>query len=465
MQKSPDRSNSRRSSRRTGTRIYHRLLMLLFAAIIIGVALIVYTALKEGIGNPVSSTGKYESVQSTVTTEPSEPDTEPSELETQPSEPDTEPSEPDTEPSETTPEDTEPSESATEDTEPSEPDTEPTTELEELLTPQELAQLYLENMSLEEKVWQMMFVTTAQTESSYGEKYPVGGLYFQAEDMTEVQKLGDDLFALQATSKTPLLIGLTHEGGSVAPLSSLGLVDPTESMRTYGDAGDADALYQVGLTMGQQIAGAGFHFNLAPIADTYIPGLNEAEMQERTFGTDAAAESGVLSNMVARMVQGLHDGGTIACLKYFPNFGTADKQTYYWRDIEKFRNIDGLAFAAGIDAGAPMVLVSNTCAPSLTNGQYIPCCRAKEVVTDLLRTELGFNGLILTDDQRKETNVGNYVSMIAAGCDVIYLPSDAKAAVDAIMAAVENGTLTEDRINESVYRILLLKCESGIITE
>lgn len=420
----------KKKRKQSGTKIYHRLLMILFVAVIFAVTLLVWTAMKDGIGYPVSSMGQAE-VRQTQSTTSTEELTEPTEVPTQEDE-----------------------------------STEPPTEAME---PEELIEMYMQRMTLEDKVWQMMFVTMDQLDSAAGRQYPVGGLYFRAEDLTDAQLLSENLFSVQATAGTPIMFGVTQEGGSVAPLTNIGLVDANDAMRVYGDAGDAEAVYRLGLKMGQQIAAAGFHFNMAPIADTYNWYPSEALMLgERTFGTNEDVISGLLQQMVAQMVKGLQEGGTISCMKHFPNFAStapSNEGDFSWLTYEKFNANDFLPFVAGIEAGVQMVLVSNMYAPNLTGGFYVPCCRAKEVVTDILRTQLGFTGVILTDDQRQQTDLNNYVQMVQAGCDVIYLPADAKAAVETIVAAVENGTISEERINESVVRILSLKCENGVITQ
>lgn len=449
MENRPERTASaRKRRRRSGSNIYHRLLVIMFAAFIAVMAYVVYTAVNQGIGLPVSSEGQtdlYTRVQSptqdqTDSPEPSQGDDEPT-MPTQPS--------------------------VAEPTEPS------VSEPDEPMEPQELAQMYLDDMTTVEKIWQMMIVSSGRLTAADGAQYPVGGVYYAPEELTDANTLADDMFAVQATAKTPVMFGVMHEGGTLSPLNNLGQTEPVGTMRSYGDAGDTGAVYTVGLNLSRQIKAAGFHFNLAPVADTYT-GLNGwipaagYDMDNRTFGTLEDVASGLLQEMVAQSVRGMQDGGTIACLKHFPNLGSTaptDTGDTSWRRYETFQAEDFKPFEAGIQAGVQMVMVSSMNAPYLTDGYEIPCCRSKQVVTDILRGELGFEGVIITDDQSAQTNVANIVAAVQAGCDMIYLPSDAQAAVNAILEAVQNGSLSESQIDKSVYRILLMKCENGIITE
>lgn len=447
MENRPEKPTPTRKRKHSGTNIYHRLLTLLFSVFVLVIAYVVYKAVNQGIGLPVSSVGQPAPNDQIYVQEHDRLSQPSEEQSTQPS--------------------------TTERTEPTEPSVTEPTEPDEPIEPQELAQSYLADMSLEDKIWQMMIVSSDRLLAVDGSQYPVGGVYYAPENLTDAQALADDMFAVQATAKTPVMFGVMHEGGSRSPLTDLDLAEIVGTMRSYGDTGDTDEMYTISLHMGEQIRAAGFHFNLAPVADTYT-GLNGwipaavYDMENRTFGTLEDISSGLLQSMVSQSVKGMQAGGTITCLKHFPNLGSSgptDEGDTSWRGQQTFEAEDFKPFEAGIEAGAQMVMVSNMNAPYLTNGFNIPCCRAKEVVTDILRNRLGFEGVILTDDQSTQTNAANIVATVQAGCDMIYLPADAQAAVNAIMEAVQNGTLSETQIDESVYRILLMKCENGIITE
>ncbi len=417
MEKMPEKNKkSTSSSSRRNATIFKNISIVLFAICICAVSYMVYHAITYGIGLPVSSAGKTV----TQSTQMSVPDA------------------------------TEPEESETTQT--------PTQPLE----PEELAKQYFDSMSLKEKVWQMIFVTPQDLNNASGKQNPIGGVYFTPDDLTSASVLSAEMRAVQDASSTPVMFGVAEEGGSVSPLSDLGLTEAVAAMETYGTAGDLDAVYSLGQSMAEQILDAGFHFNLAPVADTvnWYP----RNVGDRSFSTDVD----VAAQMVAQMVKGAQEKGMISCLKHFPNLGSTGQSNDYdisWRLDSDFEGTDYIPFKAGIDAGVEMVLVSNMMAPDLTGGTYIACCLSENVVTNILRKQLGFDGLILSDDQRGQSDGADFVSIVKAGCDIVFLPSDPQIAFDAIMDAIEDGTLSEERINESVWRILLLKCEYGIITQ
>lgn len=343
-----------------------------------------------------------------------------------------------------------------EDTSAEEPDTtEDATEAPTEPDPEQLAAEILGEMTPEEKVWQMIFVSPQTLYAQDGSLLPVGGLYYSADDLTD-ESFRTQIKAAQESAEISLLVGLTEEGGDYAPLSDLGLTDSD----TYATESTANQL-------GRTLADLGFTFNLAPIADvsTYV---YNSSVAGRAYSTDVKEAS----DIVAAVTKGLQSAGTAACLTHFPGLGSTAydgagrEVSYYTTDL--YREGDFLPFVAGIEAGAEMVLVSNLSPVGIT-GSYTPCCMTPEVVTELLRNELGFEGVILSDDLSRSVITNEYsagnaaVQVVAAGCDVIFLSKDPEAAVEAILNAVENGTISEEQINESVYRILLLKANHGLI--
>ena len=164
-----------------------------------------------------------------------------------------------------------------------------------------------------------------------------------------------------------------------------------------------------------------------------------------------------------------------ACLKHFPGLASAEGDSRYGqavsqRSLEELRQAELIPFQAGIDAGARMIIVSHMSLPNVL-GDDTPCDLSSTIVTDLLRTEMGFEGLILTDSHSLASITTYYdsgeaaVMALQAGCDVILQPNDLEEAVAGILSAIESGTLTEARIEESVLRILYLKIQLGLITQ
>ena len=164
------------------------------------------------------------------------------------------------------------------------------------------------------------------------------------------------------------------------------------------------------------------------------------------------------------MTRGLQKGGVLACLKHFPGHGSTEADSHLGtsvtnRTLDELREAELLPFRTGIEAGAGMIMVSHMSAPAVT-GDNTPCDLSPAVVTDLLRTELGYDGVVITDAHNMGAITANYTPgeaallAIEAGCD---------AALQALRDAAADGTLTEARIDESVLRILTLKAKAGLL--
>lgn len=428
----------------------------LFGILLTGVVLIVMCvvgyALSLGSGIPDARDGQQgeQLFATAMTTEP--PTTEP---------PTTEP--PTTEPPETS---TAPKSELP--TEPSEP--------EYVLQAQEL----LETMTLEEKIWQMIFLTQEELTDTMGtqyagegtrealRQYPIGGVIYFSGNISSEGQLRDLISNTQSFSKIPLMIGVDEEGGRVSRLSGIGVTDYVAPMASYGSARDEKAVYDLGQHFAESLIDMGFNVNYAPVADI-VTNPDNTEIGDRSFSEDPT----VAAAMVVQMVKGMQDGGLVSCLKHFPGHGSTSADSHYGmsvseRSLEELRGAEFIPFAAGIEAGAELVMMSHMSLPKVT-GSDGPCDLSYEVVTGLLRRELGFEGVIISDSHEMAAITAYYscgeaaVLAVKAGCDVVLMPESKQAAANALLEAVADGTLSEARINESVLRILSLKYEYGII--
>lgn len=342
------------------------------------------------------------------------------------------------------------------------------------------AQAMLDDMTLEEKIYQL-FIVTPRTLTGFtgvdtaGEttrqalaRYPVGGIVYFGENINSAGQISAMISATQDYASCPLFICVDEEGGRVSRLSGIGVTDTLDPMAVYGAQGDAGAVRSIGRTLAGQLASVGFNVDFAPVADV-VTNPNNTEIGDRAFSDDPA----VAAKLVAAMVRGLQESGTISCLKHFPGHGSTEADSHEGlsvsnRTLDELRETEFLPFAAGIGAGAEMVMISHMSAPELT-GDNTPCDLSAAVVTDLLRGELGFTGVIVTDSHEMGAITQYYgtgeaaVMAIEAGCDIVLMPYDLDEAYAAVAEAVENGTLTEERIDESVLRILTLKYRYGII--
>lgn len=367
-----------------------------------------------------------------------------------------------------------------------EPETEETTEPTQtepvLSADEEKALALMETMTLEEKIWQMIFLTPDELTDTTGptmagdgtrqaiETYPVGGLVYFGDNIISQDQIATMVGNTRSYSKIPPFIAVDEEGGYVSRLNKIGVVPRTDPMETYGQAGDEQAVYDLGTTFAKGLLEVGFNFDFAPVADV-ITNPNNTELDTRTFSDDPQ----IAASMVAQMVKGLQEGGVLSCLKHFPGHGSTSADSHYGnstseRTLEELRQTEFLPFIAGIEAGVETVMISHMSLPEVT-GNNEPCDFSYEVVTQLLRQELGFRGLILTDSHEMGAVSYYYscgeaaVKAVMAGCDVVLMPESKTEAFEAILEAVEEGEITQERIDESVLRILSLKYKYGIITE
>lgn len=333
---------------------------------------------------------------------------------------------------------------------------------------QDRAQALLAELTLREQVLQMFIVTPSQLDRAQVENRAVGGVIFFAEDIQTPEQVTGQIAALQSASAIGMFISVDEEGGRVARLGSNPAMGMTKLPDMGGIASD-EAAYQVGLTLAGELGRYGFNLDFAPVADVNSNPANPV-IGSRAFSSDPETAAG----RVAACVAGFREGGMLCTLKHFPGHGDTAADSHLGaavsgKTLEELRQCELLPFAAGIEAGAPLVMVGHISLPRIT-GDETPACLSEELTTGLLRRELGFAGVIITDSMSMRAITDGYtaaeaaVLAIRAGADIVLMPEDLDAAVEGVMAALEAGELTEQRIDESVTRILSLKLEQGIIS-
>ena len=337
----------------------------------------------------------------------------------------------------------------------------------------------LESMSLREKVCQLFIVfpsaLTGETAvTAAGEALrqglaacPVGGLLLDKTNLVDREQTKALLADAQGFSAIPLLITCDEEGGRVSRLSGTVGTTSFHSMLSYRDQG-AERARENARIIASDMAALGFNLDLAPVADVWSNPANKV-IGDRAYSTDfrQAAE------LVAAAVEGFHDGGVACVLKHFPGHGdtSADSHlgsVYVHKTLDHLRQAELLPFRSGIEAGADAVMLGHLI---LDEADSRPALLSPVLVTDLLRQELGFDGVVMTDSLQMQAITDHYgsgelaVGALQAGVDVLLCPENLEEAVDALVAAVEDGTLPRERVDESVLRILRLKAEWGLLRE
>lgn len=295
-------------------------------------------------------------------------------------------------------------------------------------------------------------------------QYAVGGLIYFEKNILSEDQFREMISNTQLYTRYPLFLAVDEEGGRVSRLSNQGIGTKVDAAAVIGQNG-ADQAYQTGVTMGSNLSGIGLNLNLAPVADIRI-GEN-SYMGDRTYGTDPQA----VGPVVAGVVQGIQSQGVSACLKHFPGMGSTVQDPHNEiagtdRTEAQFRAEEFPVFQTGIDSGVKMVMISNISAPALS-GDDLPCVFS-EAVIGILRNEMGFEGVVISDAMNMSAVSDYYdsaeaaIMAIKAGCDMILMPEDFAEAYNGVLEAVRNGTISEERINDSLRRIYRIKYANKI---
>ncbi len=353
--------------------------------------------------------------------------------------------------------------------------------------PQTWAQRTLSRMTLREKVGQLMMPFVLGSFAPEGsethdrivsviEQENIGGVIMSVGSPSEVAvKLND----LQNHSKYPLLVSADLETGAgfrfrgavhIPTNIALGGATMFPSLMAFGATGDPRHAYELGRITALEARAMGVHVPFAPVLDVNNNPDNPI-INIRSFGEDPEA----VATLGVALVRGLQDNGAVATGKHFPGHGDTGTDSHLALpiiNVERSRldAIELVPFRAAIDAGIKGIMTAHIAVPEIS-GETIPSTLSSRVLTDLLRTDLGFDGIVFTDAMDMAAVNRLYprgeaaVRAVIAGADVILMPADVKQAVDAIVRAVDEGRLTEARIEESVGKLLRLKEDLGLNEE
>ncbi|MCL2500931.1 MAG: glycoside hydrolase family 3 protein [Defluviitaleaceae bacterium] len=323
--------------------------------------------------------------------------------------------------------------------------------------------------------WQAASVTPQFTD--WLSRYPVGGIILFGNNVSsveQVQKLTTDLQAVAAP--LPLFIAIDEEGGRVSRVGRLFDDLPAPAAFAIGNTGDTNVAYEAARTIGRRLMQLGVNMNFAPVADVWTNPSNTV-IGNRAFGSDAY----VCGEMVAAFVRGLHAEGIFSVVKHFPGHGDTYEDSHYRMAFyphgrERFDTVEAVPFLAGIAAGADGVMAGHISTPLLQNEEPVldwmgpwlesgtlPATFSDFWLQDVLRGEMGFDGLIITDalDMRALTDHFT-VEQIAlgaflAGADILLMPTHTERAFYALLDAYHTGVFTTERLHDSLRRILNAK--------
>ena len=342
------------------------------------------------------------------------------------------------------------------------------------------AGVLMREMTTEEKVWQLFLVapealtgdryTTALGKTNIFSGKPVGGIVLFGQNIVsekQFQKLTQDLQtqAAAAGAYAPFL-AVSEEGGAYSRVANKLGYDQALAAPEIGLTRMAGNALAAGEQIGAYLQPFGINLDFAPVSDVYT--AQDGWINGRLYGSDPQ----LVAQMAFQMAQGLRNKGIIPCFSHFPgqssvNGNLNNREVVSTRTLEEMRGNDWAAFRLAADSFGEMMMVSHATIKAAGDG--LPASLSPTVIGQWLRKELNYRGVVITDSLRMGAITSRFksgqaaVQALKAGADLLLLPSDADAAVKAVLKAIDNGELTVERIDESVKRVLALKIEKGLI--
>jgi len=333
----------------------------------------------------------------------------------------------------------------------------------------------LGKMSTDEKIGQLVLVGMDGTASSDAtreliETYHVGGFIFYKNNIDNTKQalqLFNDLKAANQTNPVPLWMSVDEEGGRVTRMPKEFVKVPTA--KAIGSQDSEELSKGIGAMLGRELSGFGLNMDFAPVLDVNSNPKNPV-IGDRSFGNQAD----MVSRLGIATMEGIREEGVVPIVKHFPGHGDTSVDSHIGlpvvnHDLGRLRKLELVPFKKAVENKAEVVMIAHLLMPKLDPDH--PASFSKKVITDLLRNELGFQGVVISDDMTMGAIEKNYeigkasVEAILAGGNIVLVGHDyekEKTAIRALKKAVADGTIPEDVLNNRVYAILKLKQAYGI---
>ncbi|MFW5878064.1 MAG: glycoside hydrolase family 3 N-terminal domain-containing protein, partial [bacterium] len=328
----------------------------------------------------------------------------------------------------------------------------------------------LNTMSVEEKIGQLIMVDAYSRMGEDHErnllqlikKYHVGGfVFFKGGPMRQAKMIN----SLQENSGIPLLISQDAEWGPGWRLDST-ISYPRQMM--LGAIEDESLIYQMGYDIGKQLRRVGVHVNFAPVVDINNNPDNPV-INSRSFGEDRMN----VARKAVMYAQGLQDAGVIPVFKHFPGHGDTNMDSHHTlpvidRSFDRLDSLELFPFKFGIEKGIPAIMSGHLHVPAMDSSYRLAASLSPRILTGFLRNTMGFKGLIFTDGLGMR-GVSSYfepgeleAAAFKAGNDILLMPPDVPRAVNYLKREIRKGNISEERLDESVRRILFAKAWAGL---
>ena len=326
----------------------------------------------------------------------------------------------------------------------------------------------INSMTLDEKIGQL--IITGFNGSEYNDdmdrlinEYKVGGVILFARNIEDSNQMIDLTRALQENNNNlPLFISIDEEGGRVSRLPDD--VEKFPSAFTIGLINDQQTAYENGKEIGYTLKRLGINLDYAPVLDIYS-NENNTVIGDRAFST----EESIVSTMGIATMEGIEDADIIPVVKHFPGHGDTEVDSHYglpivYKTLEELRNFEFIPFVKAIESGCDVIMVSHIILNEVDSSN--PASLSKIVISDLLRKDMGFDKVVITDDMSMGaiTSIMSIeeacIKSIEAACDILLLGNayeEIEQVINSIKLKLYNGEISEEQINKSVKRILELK--------
>ncbi|HJT58776.1 MAG TPA: beta-N-acetylhexosaminidase, partial [Ktedonobacteraceae bacterium] len=334
--------------------------------------------------------------------------------------------------------------------------------------------IYTNGMSLEEQIGQVLMVgfwgiTLSQDIIDLISRYHIGNIILFSRNIGDTRQVLELTRSLQSIAKKaghryPLLIAIDQENGIVQRLGEAATIFPGNM--ALGAIGSDEIAYEVARATGQELQALGINMNLAPVVDVNNNPANPV-IGVRSFGEDPQ----MVARLGAAMVKGYHEAGVISCLKHFPGHGDTASDSHLAlptipHALERLEALELVPFRRGIEAGADSVMIAHISFPALTQQDELPATLSPAIVKGLLRGQMGFDGVIISDCLEMQAISKTFgvqrgaVMALQAGIDLVlisHLYERQRGSFETIRAAVEMNELAPEVIQQAAERVLRLK--------
>lgn len=333
----------------------------------------------------------------------------------------------------------------------------------------------IDKMTLDEKIGQLVIVgidgySLDQNSIDLIKDYKVGGVILyntNVKNSSQLLSLTNSIKETNSNNPVPIFISADQEGGRIDRMPNEIKRFPTNQV--IGQKNNSNLSYNIGNSIAYELKAYGFNLNYAPVLDINSNPKNPV-IGSRSFGSNAK----IVSDLGVQTMNGMQSGGIIPVIKHFPGHGDTSVDSHIGlpvvnKDLSSLKAFELAPFTNAIKSNADAVMAAHILLPKIDPNN--PASFSKAIITDLLRNELGFNGVVITDDMTMGAVVKNYrldnaaIKSINAGSDIILVAHDYNyelKVINALKKAAVDNVITQDRINESVYRILKLKTKYNL---